>query len=294
MSMDDKSRQSLSGAKVAFKGKDRMGDVYVLDYADQHRVLTFESIYEQSRMDRRRPYAPVHEYAQAMMMVLAFIKPQSAMVLGLGAGCLVRALHRFDSRLQLEAVEIRELVAAVADEYFGLPISDKVRVTVADAEKRLQEREAASASIIFADMYEAYDMHPAQKQVPFIAECYRVLGSHGWLVINFHTLPNPNSSALLALQSFFQELLVCVVPDGNCIVFAGKQPLDQPLVHYREKLKPVEQKLGIALDSLFQRLGPWRDKAARKKKSGRKILETITDADFPVPAADHPDGHQHG
>lgn len=280
MSLPEKGDMSFFGAKIAYRGKDASGDVYVLDYADGHRVLSFETLYEQSRMDRRNPYFPVHEYIQAMLLVHAFVKPRAALLLGLGAGVLLRALHRLDSAMQLEAVEIRELVMAVADEYFGLPISDNVKITVADAEKRLHERETASADIIYADMYEAYDMHPLQKQVYFVEECHRVLSPSGWLVLNFHQLPNANSSQVIVLQDLFQELLLCSVADGNVIVFAGKQPLEKPLDAYRAALQPLQDKLAIDISRLYPKVKPWREKSSRLRKSGRKRgLQFITGND---------------
>ena len=57
--------------KLVHKASDEFGDILVLDFHN-HRVMTFDSIYEQSRMNKDEPYAPIHEYTKAMLLVLAF------------------------------------------------------------------------------------------------------------------------------------------------------------------------------------------------------------------------------
>jgi len=72
--------------------QDEWGDIFILD-DDEYRVLKFDYLYEQSRMLRSSPHVPVFCYIKAMILGLSFIKPDSALLLGLGGGSLTRAAY---------------------------------------------------------------------------------------------------------------------------------------------------------------------------------------------------------
>src|SRR5262249_21924672 len=94
---------------IIYRTSDAWGDILVID--DEHyRNLTFDSIYEQSRMDRRNPHSLVYQYTRAMMLVLAFIKPRHATILGLGGGCLLRSLYHVLPKCELHTIELRQRV----------------------------------------------------------------------------------------------------------------------------------------------------------------------------------------
>lgn len=268
--------------KLVHKATDEWGDILVLDFYN-HRVMTFDSIYEQSRMNKDEPFAPVHEYTQAMLLVLAYIEPQSVMILGLGAGSLLRALHKVYPLIKMDAVDIREQVVKVAELMFGLPQSDNVCVHVLDAGQYLEAQSFNSSDIIFADMYEAYDMHPLQKQVHFLQQCHRVLSDCGWLVMNFHELPNNQSSFMIRLHELFPEILVCVVPKGNYIIYAGKIICDKPFSHYSGFLEPIEEAINTPLDAVYRRLNRIGESVIVKRpERHRKEKNHYTDDDYPV------------
>ena len=61
-------------------------------------------------------------YTQAMMAGLIFIpRVQTATIMGLGAGSMVKNLLSSFSELKVHAIENREAVAQIAKEYFHLP-----------------------------------------------------------------------------------------------------------------------------------------------------------------------------
>ena len=72
--------------------RDALGSILVVDYR-KHRVLTFNSVFEQSKIDRRFPYLPVHEYNRAMMLPAVFANPRHVTILGLGGGVMAGAFH---------------------------------------------------------------------------------------------------------------------------------------------------------------------------------------------------------
>ena len=263
------------GAKIVYKGSDIQGDIYVLDYDNGHRVMCFESIYEQSRMNKRYPDVPIHEYIQAMLLVLAFCQPRSALILGLGAGSLLRALHRINPGMMLEGVDNRALVITVADKYFGLPASDNIKLAISDADQYVSQRARELTDLVFVDLYESYDMPPVQNQLPFVQDCYDSLSEAGWLVFNFHKMPNANSAFILFLKKHCKTLLVCSVKEGNYVLFASKQALPNTLMFYANNIKDIEKSLDVSLLPLYKRLEFLREKHAFLRKSVRKKINMI-------------------
>jgi len=241
------------GGKVIHRQHDIWSDILVIDHGSQ-RVLTFDTIYEQSRMDRNKPAMLVHNYTRAMILGLAFVKPEHVTILGLGGGCLVRAVHALFDEAVLDVVELRQAVAEIAQQYFMLPQTPRIQVTISDAKQYLKKQVTASTDMIFADMYDGYGVHPFQMQERFIQQCHRTLTSSGWLVINCHKLPDFDSPILVSLISLFKEVFVCPVPTGNYIMYAGKSELSASEQSYLQQIVPFQSKIHTKFEFLFNRM----------------------------------------
>lgn len=246
------SRESLRDA-VVFRTKDSFGDILVIDKFP-FRSLTFDSFYEQSNIDLRRPNELVHEYTHAMILVLAFIRPKHATILGLGGGCLLRSLNDILPKCKLHAIELRQRVYDVAAEFFGLPSSKNITITISDAEQWLNNAADMSTNIVFADMFNAYSMNPFQMQLNFINQCNRVLSKEGWLVINYHEIIDFNTSFFKLLNSVFSDVFVYkTTTTNNNIIFASKRDTDS-LHHFSLAILRLEKKLGNRTINFFNRL----------------------------------------
>lgn len=241
------------GNLIIHRTKDAWGPILVIDYR-QYRNLTFDSLYDQSSMNIKKPHILVHDYTRAMMLVLAFIKPSHATFLGLGGGCLLRSLNHILPDCELHAIELRQRVYEIANEFFGIPVSDKITISIADAKQRLTEIDNNSTDIIFADLYYASSMNPFQIQKRFIHQCYRVLDSMGWLVINYHELPDLTSSFFKYLSDLFSDIFVCqTINKKNTILFASKQHITVSLPS-ELTIIALEKQLEVKLSPLFKRL----------------------------------------
>lgn len=247
------TERDLWGNPILFRTNDEFGDILVIDKSP-YRTLTFDSSFDQSSMDLKSPHVLVHEYTRAMMLVLAFIKPRHAVILGLGGGCLLRSLHNALPQCEVHAIELRQRVYEVASEFFGIPINKKINITINDAEYQLNQSNAASTDIIFADMFSAYCMNPFQMQQDFVSQCYRVLNKKGWLVINYHDIPDLNISFFKFMCSIFSDVfLYKTVAGTNNVLFASKQPVDA-LHHFKFALIELEKRLGNKSINFFNRL----------------------------------------
>lgn len=242
------------GNPIIYHTNDQWGDIMVID-RKECRVLTFDPIYEQSCISLINPHIPVHEYTRIMLLVLAFINPRHITILGLGGGCLLHCLHYLLPQCTLFSIELREKVYEVALNFFLIPIQSNINVSIADAKLAIRRCEDKSTQIIFADMYQSYGMNPFQMQKKFIQQCYRILDNTGWLVVNYHQLPELNSSFIQCLLRYFTEIYVCPAFSGNYILFASKSPIG-PKNKQKERVFELEKKLNIKLNHLFKRITP--------------------------------------
>ncbi|PXX92569.1 spermidine synthase [Marinobacter vulgaris] len=224
--------------------RDALGGILVIDYR-KHRVMTFDSVFEQSKIDRRRPYLPVHEYCRAMLLPLAFVQPSHATVLGLGGGVMASALLHLLPECQVHAVELRPSVLQVAREYFSLPHRANFTVTVGDARDALNKVPDHGTDLILADMYSSNRMSPAQAQREFIRQTSRALSNNGWLAINYHRAPDLNGPFFRHLRGEFAALLLFRSKTNNTVIFASKGPFQalhgkDPALTALEKSLPID------------------------------------------------------
>jgi len=246
------SLTGMSAGTLVHSTSDSYGNILVVDLP-RYRVLSFDSIYEQSGFYLERPYALVHEYTRIMMLVLGFMEPRHTTLLGLGGGSLLRSLHHYLSQCDFHVVELRPKVYEVARDYFDIPDDERVWVSIEDAELQIKASKDASTDIIFADMYDAYHMSPVQAQKQFVQECRRALTKSGWLVINYHRLPEPNSPFFEHLIECFSTIMVCSGEYGNHILFACKSP-SVDYARAPDKLKNMETILNETFMPLFKRM----------------------------------------
>ncbi len=239
--------------KIIHKTKDDVGTILVLDYP-KYRVMTFDSVCEQSCMNRARPEELTHKYTQAMMLALAFINPKHVTLLGLGGGCLLRAIHCVLPNVTLEAIEQRAAVIDVCDSFFGLPKVSHVNTHVYEGGQFLKQMQPGTTDIIFADMYDEYAMDPTQEQETFLISAYHALTSTGCLVLNFHSLPDKESEFFICLHQFFSDILICTPSSGNYVLYASKARFKETISEYSNAYKSIDRKINGQASHLFRNI----------------------------------------
>lgn len=237
---------------VTYETRDKLGPILVIDHG-KHRILSFDSVFEQSKIKRKSPHLPVHEYNRAMLLPLAWAEPGHATVLGLGGGVLVTALHYLLPACNLHAVELRSQVIDVAREFFGLPDTSGIKIINADARPALRGMEDASTDLILTDLYDANRMSPAPAQSSFIAQCERVLAPEGWLAINYHQLPDPRGPLFQQICRLFASVLLFRSRTNNYVLYAAKTSAE-PLPSDHPRLKELQKRLPIDWQGLMGKL----------------------------------------
>lgn len=232
--------------------RDDLGGILVIDYR-KHRVMTFDSVFEQSKIARRRPHLPVHEYSRAMLLPVAFNQPAHITILGLGGGVVANAFLHLLPECQIHAVELRQAVVDVAREYFDLSESPRLKVTIEDARNALEALPDGQTDLILADMYSAERMSPIQVQREFIKQCSRVLSDSGWISLNYHRTPDLNGAFFKQLQGEFAVVLAFKSKTNNTVIYGSKKPFELP-ANRDPRLTSLEEALPIDWRRLMARV----------------------------------------
>ncbi|MGL4832872.1 MAG: spermidine synthase [Shewanella sp.] len=246
----------MADAILLHETQDALGPIRVLDY-DDARILSFGDNDEQSKILKAAPHIPQHTYVQAMLLVLLFCQPRSAMVLGLGGGALIHALRHFDAAIKLTAVELRPAVIELAKRYFQLPIGKKLNLIQDDAIEFLARGEHKKVDVIFADIYSAKGVDSGQLAPVFLAKCTQLIKPNGYLVLNCWKEHSQNRQLLADVSEHFAHVHACLTGGGNWVIFASQAPLllgASALKHQAQSLSP---KLNFALERSLTRFGPW-------------------------------------
>ena len=246
----------MSEYQVLWQGTDELGKVQVLDDG-AYRILAFGENDEQSKQLIASPHIPQHTYIQAMLMVLMFSQPKSAIILGLGGGALVHALRHYDASIKLTAVEIRPCVIELAKRYFQLPIGKKLTLIQQDAMAFIEEQSHKRVDIIFADLYNEDGVDKQQLCEAFIVGAKTMLKADGILVLNCWKEYSFSHELKALLNAHFADVYACLTSGGNWVIFAAKT---QGKIHdngLKTAIQELSAKLDYQVGRSMSRFGQW-------------------------------------
>lgn len=108
---------------------------------------------DQSCIDSQEPAHIVHEYVRLLAAGLLFAPPSPRLLMvGLGGGRAARLFLEADKKMTMDVVEINPTVIEVADEYFGVRASERLRLHAADG-RRFLERSQGTWDLILLDAF---------------------------------------------------------------------------------------------------------------------------------------------
>ena len=238
---------------IVYSSRDEHGRILVIDDGD-HRFLNFDSPFEQSCMSVHQPHRLVHPYTQLMVLVLSYIEPKHITLFGLGGGSLLRTLHHVLPSCVFSAVELRQKVVDIAEDFFFLPGGHRIKITVNDALKEIPGIESNTSDIIFSDMYDAYQIIPAQTQKDFFVNCSRLLTSEGWLVVNFYRPPKNRLEFFEQLGQIFPTVIWSAGEENSILLASNNKP--EQLQQNINRIEAIETVLHQRLSHLMPRLKP--------------------------------------
>ena len=232
---------------------DEYGELIVTDDG-RCRMLAFAHNDEQSRCDKAAPHVLQYEYTQAMLLVLLFCQPKRVLLLGLGGGSLLTALHHTISGIHITAVELRQSVIDLAYRYFYLPRGKRLQVINQNADDYLLQDNQRKSDVIFADLYHAEGVDEVQLRTDFIARCAGQLKSDGWLVLNCWLEHRNDPFLSAALHSHFVDIRTVLTGSRNWVILAGKTASWQTASQLKDKASTLENSLGFSLHRPLSRL----------------------------------------
>lgn len=236
---------------------------FTIDIREQDglRTMRFESSCVQGAMQVLQPWQLALEYTRAMMAALLLFEdglPQRVLLIGLGAGSMVKFLYRHCPQAHLTAVEIEPRVVAAAREHFGLP-DDPVRLTIVVGDGAAFVRESGETyDLILVDGFNQH-AHPGELNTRlFYQACRERLRAQGVLAVNLIGLSHRYTGGFVHIEAAFEgrAMLLPKCCSGNTIAIAA---VDLGPTQILQKLKSeageLERRTGLELSPMISRLG---------------------------------------
>jgi spermidine synthase len=224
------------------------------------RYLHFGSEWVQGAMRIRSPYALELAYTREMMTGLLFREPpwpREALVIGLGAGSVVKFLHHHCPDTRIEVVEIEAGVHAAARQFFAFPAEDKrLRVRIGDGVDHVLSC-SRRYDCILVDGFDSNARAGGLDTLPFYQAARSVLTDRGLLAVNlFGRSRGFRASVDRIVEAFDGRALAFPSCDtGNVIAFAGgTEPVDVSLAELRERALHLKADTGLDLLPTVSRL----------------------------------------
>ena len=195
-----------------------------------YRSLYFGGRHLQSRMSLAEPHRLLLPYTWYMMLALLLIEPpRRVLLIGLGAGSLVRFLHHHFPECVIEAVDNSEQVIKLAKGYFQLQDTAHVRLHLHDGRLFLERLDGGTLYDLI--LFDAYDetglVADIYAREPF-SRAARALAPEGILAANLWS-GGPQSAqeidGLLA-QLLPGGLLLPVPERGNIVTLRCRRQLE--------------------------------------------------------------------
>ena len=225
------------------------------------RYLHFGSEWVQGAMRIRRPEALELEYTREMLACLLWrdwaLWPREILLIGLGAGSLVRFLHRHLPRARLHVVEIDPRMPDFAARHFGLP-EDRTRlaITIADGSAFVREQ-PARFDLILVDGFDHRARAGALDTPAFYRDCRARLAPGGVMATNLFGNVRGFDKSLRRVDTAFEGRVVVLPPGemGNVIVFGlDTADTEVTLADLRERARLLGDETGLNLRPTLKRM----------------------------------------
>jgi spermidine synthase len=217
------------------------------------RYLHFGSRWIQGAMRIARPWSLELEYTREMLLPLLLREdgelPRRILLIGLGAGSLVKFLYRHCGAALLVVVETDERVLAVAREFFHLPEDpSRIHIHIAEGSTYVATTEQRF-DFVLVDGYDARGRVGALDSVAFYRHCRARLKATGMLATNLVTGSRGIKPSVDRMRLAFDDRVVALPPckSGNTIVMASERALSMRLEEGRERATALKLATGLNL-----------------------------------------------
>lgn len=200
--------------------------VEIFDEGDT-RSLYFAGNVLQSSMSLTAPHRLVLSYTHFMMAPLLFNhSPQRILIIGIGAGSMLRFFHHYVSNCSIDAIDNSPHVIELAKKYFCLPESHDIRLFCQDGFDFLLNRQEDNYDLILVDAFDQSGMSTSVYNREFFDLCRNRLEKRGIASLNLWSgNANRLEAVMTGLTHTFPSVIRLPVPNrGNVICLAGAEP----------------------------------------------------------------------
>ncbi|MEO7761766.1 MAG: spermidine synthase [Casimicrobiaceae bacterium] len=225
------------------------------------RFLHFGSEWVQGAMRLRKPLALELEYTRDMLACLLWRDwtdwPRDVLLIGLGAGSLLKFLHSNLPRARLHVVEIDSRMPAFAEMHFRVP-HDPVRISIDIAEGSGFVRETPRAfDLILVDGFDHRARVGALDSVAFYRNCRARLNSGGVMATNLFGNRRGFAAALRRVEAGFagNTFVLPAGEMGNVIAFGFESDANAiALDDLRARARLLHDETGLNLRPTLKRM----------------------------------------
>jgi spermidine synthase len=194
------------------------------------RSLHFGTPWIQGSMRVARPWALELEYTRDMMLPLLLRGiadvPQRVLMVGLGAGSMLKYLYRLLPDCRFTAIELDPQVIVAAHQHFRVPLPDnRLAIHCADGYTWL-EQDQGKYDLLLVDGFDHNARAHRLESVDFYRLCSARLAAGAWLSCNLLTLHRSHAATRRALQTVFGDGAYLLPPcaEGNVVALASVHP----------------------------------------------------------------------
>jgi len=243
----------------------KAGNIVVSEYFDNHlveivdegvhRSLYFGGNILQSRISFIAPDTLILLYTQYMMSALLVQpEPQHVLLIGIGAGALVRFLHHHFPHCTIDAVDHSDQIIRMAVGYFHMPDKEPVTIHCRDGYEFLDAKKPDRPyDLILVDAFDERGMSKTVYTGDFFRLCLESLTPEGVLSCNLWSGDQKELTEVKnSIQRHATSHLYLPVPNrGNIVVLAFNTPAPWGKINRPEnELNSLSQRFHIDLDRI--------------------------------------------
>ncbi len=190
------------------------------------RSLYFGGSVLQSTMSISKPHRLALSYTRYMMATLLFKNPPDRVLLiGVGAGSLIRFIHHHFPACTVDGVDYSPHILKLARGYFNLPNSAAIKLHCSDGQDFLAGGNSRTYDLILIDAFDQQGMARSVYCADFFGYCRDHLQENGIVSLNVWSGDGDRMGQVRSeLERHFSSCFTLPVPDrGNVICLAGKE-----------------------------------------------------------------------
>jgi len=206
----------------------------------------------ESRMDLEAPHELKLSYTRTMFASYLYEpRPERVLIVGLGAGSMVRFLQHHDPDLHIDAVEIDPVVVRLADECFGTRPAETVDIHTADGFDYLANTDQRY-DVIYMDAFlkpsgaGTSATPPELRTLAFLRSIQSKLESGGVVVFNL-TIQSDTEDDIETIRTAFARADVYRTARRNLVVVARTDAVSPTAEVLSERAGELDQRLDTGL-----------------------------------------------